>query len=125
MVLLNRIKEKKVKFLTTMVIIIISATMINYGLSSLFSAYFNTIDNIYMGVQLNLWITILVIAIITVLMLLLLPKQTVDELFKDINGNGNGGSNGILTMNGNNSRTPDQQLQDMIDYNDEELDNKK
>lgn len=83
---LNKIKQEKKKFLTTMVIIIVSATMVNYGIYSLLDIFFDTIDTVYTGVQMNIIFTTAVIGIVTILMLAILPKQSVDELMADISG---------------------------------------
>ena len=61
MSILDRIKQNKNNFFATMILIIISATVINYGLYSLLDTYFK--DSIYKGVQLNILLTISVIGI--------------------------------------------------------------
>lgn len=113
MSILDRIRENRNKFLTTMVFIIISATLFNYGLYSLLDVYFNTTDSIYTGVQLNIIFTVTVISIVTILMFILIPKQAVNDMYTQLEDVNNG--------NNNKYRTPEQTLQDMID---EELEEK-
>ena len=100
---LSKIRSEKKKFLTTMIIIIISATMVNYGIYSLLDISFDSVDTVYTGVQMNIIFTIAVIGIVTILLLVILPKQSVDEMLSDISG-GEG-----------KEKTPDQILNDMID----------
>lgn len=102
---LNKIRENKKKFLTTMILIIISATVVNYGIYSLLDIYFDTVSDIYTGVQMNMIYTIVVVGIVTVLMFLLLPKQSVNELYSELESGQKQKEN----------RTDAQILQDIID----------
>lgn len=102
----KKIRESKSKFLTVMVFIIISATVVNYSLYSLLDVYFDvkTVTEAYVGVQFNLLYTVIVIGIVTGLMLVLLPKESVNEIYKELEGNKE-----------EDNRTDAQILQDMID----------
>lgn len=100
---LNSIKQNKNKFLITMIIIIVFAGMINYGVYNIFDIYFDPI----VGVELNIIVTVFIISVTTVLMIILLPKDTVNELYNELEGNNN--NNNDLRL-----RTPEQQLQDMV-----------
>ena len=84
MSILDRIRLNKNKFMTTMILIIISATAINYGLYSLLNAYFDSIESIYKGIQLNMILTVLVISIVTVVMFVLMPKQAVNDILHQL-----------------------------------------
>lgn len=101
MSILDRIRDNKNKFMTTVILIIISATAINYGLYSILDTYFNSIDSIYKGIQLNMILTVLVISIVTIVMFVLMPKQAVNDLF--------------YQLDHDHAKTNEQILQEMID----------
>jgi uncharacterized membrane protein len=110
----NKIKHEKKKFLITILIIIASATMVNYGIYSLLEFYFEGVDTTYKGIQMNMLFTIITIGIVTILMFAILPKESVDEMLEQISGEGD------------RNKSPEQILQDMIDGdNSEENNNKK
>jgi prolipoprotein diacylglyceryltransferase len=88
-----------------MVAIIISATVLNYGLFSFLNGYFNTVENTYNTAQMNMIFCVVVIGVAIFIMFILIPKETVDNVILDIDET---------------KRTPEQELQDMID---EELEN--
>lgn len=113
---LNKIRDNKKKFLTTMVIIIISATMVNYGIYSILDFYFDTVETVYSGVQMNIIFTIAIIGVVTILMLAILPKQSVDEMINELTGDS-------ASNNNKKNKTPDQILNEIID--DTEHNNKK
>ena len=94
------IKDNKKKFLITMIIIIACATMVNYGLYNILNVYFVKPSDTYSGVQLNIISMVIIIGIVTVIMLVLIPKENVNELIANLE---------------NGHRSPEQQLQDMID----------
>lgn len=100
--------NKNKKFLITMIIIIICATMVNYGLYNILNVYFVKPSDVYSGVQLNIISMIIIIGIVTVIMLILLPKENINEL--------------LANMENTVDKSPEQQLQDMID---EELEKEK
>lgn len=102
MSILDKIRMNKNRFMTTMILIVISATAINYGLYSLLDTYFNSV---YEGVQLNIILTVLVIGIVTVVMFVLMPKEAVNDLFYQLD---------------NGSKTNEQILQDFISDDTEE-----
>lgn len=93
-------KNKQKKFIITMVIIIISATVINYGLYSLLDIYF--FDSDTFGIQQNITLMIIIIGVVSILMFVLIPKENVNELMMTLE-NENGGQ-----------RTPEQEFNDMI-----------
>ena len=99
--LLSSTMDKKKKFLITMIIIIACATMVNYGLYNILNIYFVKPSDAYSGVQLNIISMIIIIGIVTVIMLVLIPKENVNELMKNLENGAN--------------KSPEQQLQDMID----------
>lgn len=96
--------QKRKKFIITMVIIMACATMVNYGLYNILNTYFVKPSETYGGVQLNIASMLIIIVVVTVIMLVLIPKENVNEIMASLEMNGSGAH-----------RTPEQQLQDMID----------
>src|SRR4249920_4087260 len=128
---MNLTVERKKKFLITMIVIMGCAVAINYGLFNILSPYFDTIDNenTYTRVQLNMITVVLIIGIVTVIMVVLIPKETVKEFMNTVDKSGSVGVDGAaqstmmkLGDNDLSAPTPEQQLQEMID---EELEDKK
>jgi hypothetical protein len=117
--------DKKKKFLITMLIIMACATMINYGLYNVLNSYFKNSDTeyAYSTVQLNIIIVLTVIASVTVIMVILIPKENVSELMSKIeHGAQTVGANGNLgSGNGSNNSieqrelTDEEKLRNMID----------
>lgn len=104
-------KNKQKKFIITMVIIIISATVINYGLYSLLDIYF--FDSDMFGIQQNIILMIIIIGVVSILMFVLIPKENVNELMMTLEN-----ENGV-------QKTPEQEFSDMVteeQLNDELLD---
>lgn len=97
---------KKNKFLITMIIIIVCATMVNYGLYNILNIIKPT--DVYSGVQMNIISMVIIIGIVTGIMMVFIPKENVNELLSNMENN-------------NGDKSPEQQLQDMID---EELEKK-
>ena len=93
-------KNKQKKFIITMVIIIISATVINYGLYSLLDMYFFDTDTF--GIQQNITLMIIIIGVVSILMFVLIPKENVNELMMNLEN-----ENGAQI-------TPEQEFSDMI-----------
>lgn len=96
-------KNKQKKFIITMVIIIISATIINYGLYSLLDIYFFDTDTF--GIQQNITLMIIIIGVVSILMFVLIPKENVNELMMHLENESGGGA----------QRTPEQEFSDMVD----------
>lgn len=94
--------NKNKKFLITMIIIIVCATMVNFGLYNILNIYFIKPSDVYSGVQLNIIAMIIIIGIVTVIMMILIPKENMNELLANMENN-------IV------DKSPEQQLQDMID----------
>ena len=111
--------DKKKKFLITMLIIMGCATMINYGLYNLLNSYFKNSDteSIYSTVQLNIIIVLTVIATVTVIMVILIPKDNINELMAKMEGANTKiiGSDGNLKLNDSIELTDEEQLQNMIE----------
>jgi hypothetical protein len=115
--------DKKKKFLITMLIIMGCATAINYGLYNVLNSYFKNSDTeyAYSTVQLNIIIVLTVIASVTVIMVILIPKENVSELMSKIeHGAQTVGANGNLGSGSNNSieqreLTDEEKLRNMID----------
>lgn len=105
---ITNIQKNKRKFLFTMIIIIGSTALLNYGIFTFLKGFFDTTETVYDIVQLNIITCVVIIGAVTVIMMLLIPKESVD--------------NALLEMNSNKPITPDQELRDMIDY---KLDDKK
>lgn len=99
--------EKKNRFIITMVIIIICATMVNYSLYSILSIYFIKPSDVYYGVQMSMITTGITIVIVTIMMLALIPTEKVDEALLSIE----------------NGKSDEEQLRDIVGYDYE--DNKK
>jgi predicted DNA-binding ArsR family transcriptional regulator len=102
------------------------ATMINYGLYNVLDMYFHNNDqeNAYSGVQLNIISVVMIIGIVTVIMVVLIPKENVNELMAKMEKSNNinklvNSSSGVID-----DITPEQELSDMIDENLEDT-NKK
>jgi hypothetical protein len=126
--------DRKKKFLITMLIIMGCATMINYGLYNVLNSYFknSNTESVYSTAQMNIIIVLTVIASVTVIMIVLIPKENVNEIMtKMSNGGGTGGTGGgAQTLdvssgnlhkldgehpNTNEEMTDEEQLQSMID----------
>ncbi len=101
--MLINIQKNKQRFLMTMIIIIASATVLNYGIFSFLKGYFDTVETVYDVVQLNIIICVVIIGAVTVVMMLLIPKESVDNMLLEID------SDHVVL-------TPEQELQNMIDY---------
>ena len=95
--------NKNNKFMITMVIVIICATMVNYGLYNIISMYFIKPSDVYYGVQMSMITTTITIIIVTIIMLALLPKEKVNEVLTDIE---------------NDNKSDEQRLRDMVGYDD-------
>lgn len=93
--------ERKKKFLITMIVITACATMVNYGLYSILNTYLLKPSNAYEITQINIISVGIIIGVVAILMFFLIPKESADEMLRDIQG----GS----------EKSPEQQLQDMID----------
>ncbi len=100
--------------------------MINYGLYNVLDMYFHNNDqeNAYSGVQLNIISVVMIIGIVTVIMVVLIPKENVNELMAKMEKSNNinklvNSSSGVID-----DITPEQELSDMIDENLEDT-NKK
>jgi hypothetical protein len=127
--------DKKKKFLITMLIIMGCATAINYGLYNVLNSYFKNSDTeyAYSTVQLNIIIVLTVIASVTVIMVILIPKENVSELMSKIeHGAQTVGANGNLgSGNGSNNSieqrelTDEEKLRNMIDEDISEGSNSK
>ena len=111
--------DKKKKFLITMLIIMGCATMINYGLYNLLNSYFKNSDteSVYSTVQLNIIIVLTVIATVTVIMVILIPKDNINELMSKMEGANTKiiSSDGNLKLNDSIELTDEEQLQNMIE----------
>jgi hypothetical protein len=115
--------DKKKKFLITMLIIMACATMINYGLYNVLNSYFKNSDTeyAYSTVQLNIIIVLTVIASVTVIMVILIPKENVSELMSKIeHGAHTVDASGNLRLGDKDNGierelTDEEQLQSMID----------
>ena len=127
--------QRKRKFLITMLVIIGCATMINYGLYNTLDTYFNTNEELYDSVQWNIISVVIILAIVTVIMIVLIPSENIKEIMAkmDNENNTNGPvleGSGRFGLGGSNDSaastelTPEQQLQNMIDEELEE-DSKK
>lgn len=121
--------ERKKKFLITMVVIMGCAVAINYGLFNILNPYFKSIDSedTYSRVQLNMITVVLIIGIVTVIMVILIPKETVKEFMNTVDKSGgsvvDGAQSTMMKLGSDNdirAPTPSEELQEMID---EELDN--
>ena len=102
-----------------MLIIMGCATMINYGLYNLLNSYFKNSDteSVYSTVQLNIIIVLTVIATVTVIMVILIPKDNINELMAKMEGANTKiiGSDGNLKLNDSIELTDEEQLQNMIE----------
>lgn len=107
-------KDKKKKFIITMIIITVCATMVNYGLYNILDTYVVKPQQAYMGVQMSIVSIIIIITVVTVIMLAIIPKDTTNELLAYMESEGN-----IK----NNTLTPEQLVRDMIDEELEENNN--
>ncbi len=129
--------DRKKRFLITMLIIMGCATMINFGLYNVLNTYFKNSDtagaSAYSTVQLNIIIVLTVIASVTVIMVILIPKDNINEMMAKIQQQDGaqtigGGGNLGLDGSGNNSTKPltdEEQLQSMIDEDLEQDKNNK
>jgi hypothetical protein len=113
MVSIKGIQNNKKKFIITMIVIMVSATLVNYGLFGIMSGFFSTVDSIYNTVQINIISSIIIIGITIFIMFILIPKESVNNLVLELEGGA-----------GNVPLTPEQELADMIDELDEEENNK-
>ena len=120
--------DRKKRFLITMLIIMGCATMINFGLYNVLNTYFKNSDtgaSAYSTVQLNIIIVLTVIASVTVIMVILIPKDNINEMMAKIQQQdstgaqtiGGGGNLGLDGSGNNNTKplTDEEQLQSMID----------
>lgn len=123
--------NRKKKFLVTMLVIMACATMINYGLYNVLNSYFKnsgTEVSAYSTVQLNIIIVLTVIASVTIIMVILIPKENVNELIAKMEGAKSttmvgGNTNGNLGLGEHREElTDEEQLRNMID---EELESNK
>ena len=138
--------ERKKKFLITMIVVMVCAVAINFGLYNVLSSYFKSESGGGGGgdigvVTINILTVIIIISIVTVIMVILIPKESVNEIMFHIEQNGGGGGGAQTTQTntvgfgrGNNSdrinndldddglddNSDEQQLQNMVD---EDLDN--
>ncbi len=126
--------DRKKKFLITMLIIMGCATMINYGLYNVLNTYFKNSEtgaSAYSTVQINIIIVLTIIASVTVIMVILIPKENVNEIMAKMSGNGaqTVGTDGNLGLSGGEHRieelTDEEQLQSMIDEDLEQDKNNK
>jgi len=117
--------QRKRKFLITMLVIIGCATMINYGLYNTLNTYFNTNEELYDSVQWNIISVVIILAIVTVIMIVLIPSENIKEVIAKMD-NENNGNGPVLEGNGSaaSTETPEQTLQNMIDEELEDI-NKK
>jgi hypothetical protein len=116
--------QRKRKFLITMLVIIGCATMINYGLYNTLNTYFNTNEELYDSVQWNIISVVIILAIVTVIMIVLIPSENIKEVMAKMENNSGGPvleGTGGTTASGT-ELTPEQTLQNMID---EELEDSK
>jgi len=88
--------KRKDRYIITMIIIAVCATIVNFGLFNLFKYVFPT----YEGVEINMVFVLSVIGIVTVIMFILLPKDQVNEM---------------VLMTHKEVITPEQELSNMID----------
>lgn len=95
--------------------------MINYGLYNVLDMYFHNNDqeNAYSGVQLNIISVVMIIGIVTVIMVVLIPKENVNELMKKIE-KGDMPNKLVDQPSTVIEKTPEEELNDMIDENLEE-----
>jgi len=117
--------QRKRKFLITMLVIIGCATMINYGLYNTLNTYFNTNQELYDSVQWNIISVVIILAIVTVIMIVLIPSENIKEVMAKMDNENNGP---VLEGSGSaaaGTETPEQTLQNMIDEELEEDSNKK
>lgn len=106
MVSLQSIQNNKKKFITTMVIIMISATLFNYGLFSFLSELFKpTVDSVYNVVQINIIFSAITIGFIIFIMFILMPKEQINNALMELEG-------GAETL----QLTPEQELSNMLEY---------
>ena len=129
--------DRKKRFLITMLIIMGCATMINFGLYNVLNTYFKNSDtgaSAFSTVQLNIIIVLTVIASVTIIMVILIPKENVSELMAKIqqsDGAQTVGGGGNLKLGGdgehsiNKEMTDEEQLQSMIDEDLEQDKNNK
>lgn len=102
--------NNKRKFLVTMIIIMVCATVINYGLYNVLSIYVKKPSNLYNDVQWSIIYTMIVIIVVTVVMIAIMPKDRLNELLLQ---NTNGAH--MLDANNNTTLSPEEQLQNMLD----------
>lgn len=76
-------KDRKKKFLITMVIIMTCATAVNYGLFNILNTHFKH-DDVYNAVQVNILSVVFIIGIVTVIMVILIPKENVNQILSDM-----------------------------------------
>ena len=115
--------DRKKRFLITMLIVMGCATMINFGLYNVLNTYFkhSGSDSVYSTVQLNIIIVLTVIASVTIIMVILIPKENVSELMTKIqqsDGAQTVGTGGNLKLGGDQPPhilSDEEQLQSMID----------
>jgi len=108
-----------------MLIVMGCATMINFGLYNVLNTYFKNSDtgaSAYSTVQLNIIIVLTVIASVTVIMVILIPRENVNELMSKIQQSDgaqtvgtDGGNLKLGEHHGNEQLSDEEQLQSMID----------
>ena len=98
------------------------ATMINYGLYNVLNAYFKNSDtgeSAYNTVQINIIIVLTIIASVTVIMVILIPKENVNEIMAKMSSGGaqtvGNGNLGLSSEHRTEELTDEEQLQSMID----------
>jgi len=118
--------DRKKKFLITMLVIMGCATMINFGLYNVLNTYFKNSEtgaSAYSTVQLNIIIVLTIIASVTIIMVILIPKENVNELMAKMSSgaetvgsnNNNSGNLGLDGGHRTEELTDEEQLQSMID----------
>jgi len=107
-----------------MLVIIGCATMINYGLYNTLNTYFNTNEELYDSVQWNIISVVIILAIVTVIMIVLIPSENIKEIMTKMDNENNGPVLEGSSTGSSGTETPEQTLQNMIDEELEE-DSKK
>lgn len=87
-----------------MVIIIACSTIINYGIFSLLDTYYFTKDSI----DQNILLMVIVISITSMLIFILIPKETAENARRLLESNGDEFENV--------ERTPEQEIMDIYDH---------
>ena len=107
-----------------MIVIMISATLVNYGLFGVMSGIFGTVEGLVGAVQINILSSVVIIGITIFIMFILIPKEKVDSILIDLDKS-------QLPRQQNQQQqqqqqqlqlTPDEELTNMLD---EELEDEK